>query len=93
MDRLGPSPIRAGVVATLATTAAPGLALACTVCGSDRGEQLRASILGEDPLGALAGVVSPFVVILGAAAVARFGLPTFPRLGRAVGGGPTGGAA
>lgn len=62
----------AGVATTLA---APSSAWACTVCGSDRGTQLRESILRDDPLTALAGVVSPFVVVLCAAAVARYGLP------------------
>lgn len=93
MDRPTPSPIRAGAVALVATIAAPSVARACTVCGSDRGEQLRASILGEDPLGALAGVVSPFVILLGAAAVARFGLPAITRSGRPAVGGRAGGAA
>lgn len=58
-----------------ATLAAPSLALACTVCGSERGEQLREGLLRDDPLAALAGVVAPFTVLAGAALVARFGLP------------------
>lgn len=63
---------------TTATLAAPSTAWACAVCGSDRGAQLRESILRDDPLAALAGVVSPFVVVLCAAAVARYGLPGRP---------------
>ncbi|MCO5166266.1 MAG: hypothetical protein M9894_07875 [Planctomycetes bacterium] len=66
---------RAASAATALLLGAHDVARACTVCGSERGADLRAGILEGDLLVAAAGVVVPFLALLGAAALVGRGAP------------------
>jgi hypothetical protein len=53
--------------------------LACTVCDTPAGEQLRASVFNDSFWRTLAGIAAPFPILLLGLAVYHFGLPEFIR--------------
>ena len=53
--------------------------LACTVCDSDTGAQVRAAIFDEGFWVTLASVAAPFPILLLGLAVYQFGLPPLRR--------------
>ena len=54
-------------------------ALACTICDTPGGEQVRAGVFDENFWPTLAGVAAPFPILLLGLAVYHFGLPDFIR--------------
>ncbi len=59
--------------------ALPIAVVACPICSSPIGQQVRTGIFGDNFWRTLAAVVSPFPVLLIVLAVYHFGLPTFWR--------------
>ena len=53
--------------------------LACTVCDTPGGEQVRDGVFNESFWPTLAGVAAPFPILLLGLAVYHFGLPEFMR--------------
>lgn len=51
--------------------------LGCTVCSSDVGQQVRATILEDHFLMTLGSVAAPFPILLLGLAAFHFGLPPF----------------
>jgi hypothetical protein len=64
-----------GVVTGLALSALPATLLACPICSTETGQQVRAGIFDENFWGTLVAVVSPFPVLLLGIAAYHFGLP------------------
>lgn len=62
--------------AVLTTALFPPLALACTVCDSETGQQVRAGIFGDAFWTTLAGVIAPFPVLLIVIAAYYYGIPS-----------------
>jgi hypothetical protein len=58
---------------------APAVMLACPICSSPTGQQVRKGIFGDDFWGTLLVVVSPFPVLLLCIAAYYYGLPKFGR--------------
>ena len=56
---------------------APVAVLACPICSSPTGQQVRKGIFGDDFWGTLLVVVSPFPVLLLCIAAYYYGLPKF----------------
>ena len=54
----------------------PSLTVACTVCNTDTGQQVRGGIFGDDFWSTLLAVASPFPILLLALAAIHLGLPT-----------------
>ena len=63
------------VVVVAAVASASTTALACPVCDTGTGEQVRAGILDGNFGRTLLGVVLPFPILLGVVALIHFGLP------------------
>jgi hypothetical protein len=61
--------LRSSIVTGALFLAAPAIALACTVCDSETGQQVRAGIVGAEFWSAALGVILPFAVTLVAVGV------------------------
>ena len=52
-------------------------ASACTVCDSEKGQQVRVGIFGDEFWTTLVGVIAPFPVLLIVIAAYHYGTPSF----------------
>jgi hypothetical protein len=66
---------RGFAVIGLTTTLLSTPALACPVCGSETGQQVRAGLAGDGVGLALTATIVPFVVVAGIVAAVHFGPP------------------
>ena len=64
-------------VVTACAIAIPSIGAACTVCNTEAGKQVRATIFGEEFWSTLLLVVSPFPVLLLAIAAYHLDWPPF----------------
>ena len=63
------------IMSVLAVLAAASTAIACPVCDTDTGQQVRAGILDENFGSTLVTVLLPFPILLGVVAMIHFGWP------------------